>query len=85
MKKFIIIAICAAFVGRIFITPRLTHIPTLEGTYEAITHMLVGFLLIVRWYDPHEKIGPSDFYWRLGWGLAFWELVWFIAQKALKA
>jgi hypothetical protein len=68
-------------VGRVFITPRLVNIPTFEGTYEALVHLFDGFLIIVIFYDPKEKLGPSKLYGWIGWALAFWELGWFIVQK----
>ena len=41
MKKLLVIALVAAFViGRLFITPRLTHIPSPELSYEAFADFL---------------------------------------------
>lgn len=67
--------------GRIFITPRLTNIPTVTGTYEALAHLFVGFLILVPFYDSKEQLGPSKLYGWIGWGLAIWEGVWFAVQK----
>ena len=67
--------------GRMIISPRLTTTPSFEGSYEAIAHLFVGFLILVPFYDREEKLGPSKLYGYTGWGLAFWELGWFIAQK----
>jgi hypothetical protein len=80
-KHMLCVLFAAAVLGRIWITPRLTSIPTVEGTYEAIAHMLVGFLLLVRFYDPKEEVGPSRACWRLGWLLTAWEAGWFLFQK----
>lgn len=41
MKRGIVIAAVAfTLAGRMFITPRLTHIPTIEMSYEAFAHLL---------------------------------------------
>lgn len=66
---------------RVVIVPRLTSIPTWEGSYEALAHILVGFLIIVPLYDPKNVLGPSRFYGWIGWGLAFWEAGWFAWQR----
>lgn len=80
MKRWIIFTLAAAVaVGRVFITPRLTHIPSPEMSYEAFVHLFVGGLIGVSWYDWHDK--TATLYGRIGWGLAFWELGWFIVQK----
>jgi hypothetical protein len=70
-----------AGLGRVFITPRLTNIPTVEGTYETLAHLLVGFLIIVPFYDRQQNLGPSRLYGWIGWSLATWELGWFLVQK----
>ncbi len=44
---------------RLTVAPRLTNIPTPEGSFEAFAHLIVGFMIIVRWYDPTEVLGPS--------------------------
>ncbi len=69
--------------GRIFITPRLTSIPTFEGTYEALAHLFVGFLILVPFYDKLEQLGPSKLYGYIGWALAIYEGVFFAVQKYL--
>lgn len=77
--KQIIIALSAlTFVGRIFITPRLVHIPSPELSYEAFAHLLCGGLIAVHLYDRSQRL-----YGYLGWGMALWELGWFAVQKAL--
>jgi hypothetical protein len=82
MGKFLIFVIAAAIaIGRIFITPRLTGIPTIEGGYESFSHLIVGFMIIVPWYDRDQKLGPSKIYGRIGWALGIWELGWFLFQK----
>lgn len=81
MKKVIIAASIATAVGRIFIAPRLTNIPTLTGTYEAFAHMFVGFLILVSFYDRKQLLGPSKLYGWLGWSLGLWEAAWFAVQK----
>jgi hypothetical protein len=85
MKKLVCIAAIAIALGRIFITPRLANIPTVEGGYEALAHLVVGFLIIVPFYDRKQWLGPSRLYGAIGWALALWELGWFIAQKLLAA
>lgn len=71
------------FIGRIFIQPRLVNIPTVTGSYEAIAHMVVGFMLFAPWYDPKEVLGPSWTYFVIGWIISFWELGWFLIQRNL--
>lgn len=71
----------AAALGRVVITPRLVNIPTIEGTFEALAHLLVGFLILVPFYDGKQSAGPSKTYGWIGWGLAFWEAGWFAFQK----
>ena len=71
----------AVALGRIFIAPRLTSVPSIEGSYEAFAHCVVGFLILVPWYDRRQEIGPAKLYGYVGWALAFWELGWFLAQK----
>lgn len=71
----------AAAVGRAFIAPRLADVPSIEGTYEALAHLLVGFLILVPFYDRDQQVGPSRIYGRIGWALAFWEAGWFAVQK----
>ncbi len=66
--------------GRAFITPRL-NVPTVEGLYESFAHLFVGFLILVRLYDPREKLGPTRDMAALGWLLAGYELVFFLVQK----
>ena len=70
-----------SLLGRAWITPRLTGVPTIEGTYEAIVHLFVGFLILVPFYDRKQAIGPAKLYGWIGWGLAFWEAAWFLVQK----
>jgi hypothetical protein len=81
----IVLAILTALV-RVFIEPRLTNIPTFEGTYEALVHMFVGFLIILPIYEHFRYIGGSSearaLGW-IGWGLALWEGLWFGIQKYL--
>lgn len=52
-------------------------------SYEAFAHLFVGFLILVRYYDPQQTLGPTHLYAWLGWGLSLWELGWFLAQKYL--
>jgi len=82
MKKAAIF-VCAALtmLGRIWIAPRLTNIPSATGTYEALAHMFVGFLIIIPFYDGKQALGPSKLYGWIGWGLALWEAGWFAVQK----
>jgi hypothetical protein len=79
--------ICASVVvlalGRIFIAPRLVNIPSVEGSYEAVAHLVDGFLILVPVYDWHQELGPSRLYGILGGAFALWELGWFVAQKLL--
>jgi hypothetical protein len=81
MKIYVLVLAAATLLGRVFIVPRLTHIPTVEGTYEALAHMLVGFLVLAPFYDRRQQLGPSKLYGWIGWGLAFWELGFFLVQK----
>ncbi len=81
MKAFVGLAALLIFVGRMFITPRLASIPSVEGGYEAFAHLFVGFLILVPFYDRKQIIGPTKTYGWIGWLLALWEGGWFIAQK----
>jgi hypothetical protein len=74
-------AVAVLALGRVFITPRLTDIPSAEGSYEAIAHLVDGFLILVPFYDWHQTVGPSRLYGILGGVFALWELGWFIVQK----
>ena len=67
---------------RVIITPRLNQIPSATGTYEALSHLFVGFLIIVPFYDRKNALGPAKMYGWIGWILAFWEAGWFAWQKA---
>lgn len=82
MKRFVIALSVAVAVGRVFIAPRLVSIPSVEGTFESIAHLFVGFLILVPFYDPEKRLGPSKMYGWLGWLLALWEAAWFLIQKA---
>ena len=79
-KTTLIVLAALVALGRMWIVPRL-NVPTLEGTYEALAHMIVGFLILVPFYDPEDELGPSTFYGWLGWTLGLWELGWFLVQK----
>ena len=82
MHRIFLYALAAGIaVGRVFITPRLTNIPSIEGSYESAAHLVVGFLILVPFYDRAQKLGPSRLYGCIGWALALWELGWFLAQK----
>jgi hypothetical protein len=82
MHTWLICSVAAiAALARIFITPRLANIPTIEGTYEALAHLFVGFLILVRFYDPDEFCAPSKLYFWIGLALALWEAGWFLVQK----
>ena len=77
MKRWMIYLLAAAvFAGRIFITPRLTNIPSWEMSYEAFAHLFCGGLIGIHLYDRTQKL-----YGWLGWSMAFWELGWFVVQK----
>lgn len=79
MKRISVIAVVIlTAVGRGLITPRLTHVPTPEMTYEAFAHLLCGGLIAIHLYDRSQKV-----FGYLGWGLAVWELCWFLVQKVL--
>lgn len=80
-KQIVIALAVLAALGRLFITPRLTAIPTIEGTYEALAHLFVGFLILVPFYDHKDTLGPARMYGWIGWALAIWEAVWFFFQK----
>jgi hypothetical protein len=47
-------------------------------SYEALAHLFCGGLIGVHMYDRSQRM-----YGYLGWGLALWELGWFICQKLL--
>jgi hypothetical protein len=94
MKTIVLAIAFLIAIGRIFITPRLTHIPSAEGGYEALAHLFVGFLIMVPFYDRQQKIAHSVFsmiptratsrarlFACIGWALAFWELGWFLVQS----
>jgi hypothetical protein len=80
MATKILIALTVAFaIGRIFITPRLTNIPSVEQSFETFAHLFVGGLIGISWYDRKSEI--AQLYGWLGWVLSLWELGWWIAQK----
>ncbi len=79
--KLLLLLSFLVLLGRIFITPRIAGVPSVEGTYEALSHLLVGFLILVPFYDREEILGPSKLYGWVGWGLAIWEGIWFAVQK----
>jgi hypothetical protein len=61
MKKLILASAFAIALGRVFITPRLTNIPSIEGGYEALAHLLVGFMILVPFYDRRQSLGNYHF------------------------
>lgn len=78
MKRVLVITLALAVaVGRLFITPRLTHIPSPEMSYEAFAHLFCGGLIGIHLYDRSQKL-----YGFLGWGIAIWELAMFLLQKS---
>jgi hypothetical protein len=81
INKAIVVVAALTALGRIFISPRLTNIPTITGTYEAFAHMFVGFLILVWFYDRKELLGPTKLYGWIGLGLGLWEAGWFLVQK----
>ncbi len=83
MKTSIVAVAAILAICRAFITPRLTHIPTLEGLYETTAHLFVGFLILIPAYDWRQKLGPSRAYGLLGLALTTWEALWFFAQRYL--
>lgn len=84
MNKIAVFVIVAAVaVGRVVIAPRLTGIPSAEGSYEAVAHLVDGFLICLPFYDWRQKLGPSRLYGCLGGALALWELGWFLTQRYL--
>jgi hypothetical protein len=80
MKRAVIALTLLTILGRILITPRLTSVPSAEGSYEAFAHMFVGGLLMVGIYDRHNEHART--YWWLGWALGIYELIYFLVQKA---
>lgn len=64
------------FVGRFFIEPRL-DLPTITGSYEAIAHILIGWLLGL-WVTTRKA-----FY--LNWfiALTILEVIMFLVQKRM--
>ena len=81
MKKLVLVTALAVFVLRFFITPRLTHIPSFEMSYEAFAHLFVGGLIGVSWYD--KKNATAALYGAIGWSLVIFELLMFLWQKFL--
>lgn len=80
--RIILLAVLAIALGRMFIKPRL-NVPTAEGGYEAAAHLLCGLLILVRFYDPKQILGPSKLFWWAGWSLALWELAWILVQAGV--
>ena len=80
-KYWIIFLAVLVGVGRVFITP----IIKLDWTdaYIAHAHLFAGALLGIGLYDWKQRLGPSRFYFWLAWGLALYELAWYLAQKHL--
>lgn len=81
MKRIFLLLAFLIVLGRIFITPRLTNIPTFEGTYETLAHMISGGFIFIGVYDWHSELGPSRFYFWLGIMLGVYELMFFVVQK----
>jgi hypothetical protein len=84
MKKYLVIFLAALVaIGRVFITPIIPLSWT--DAYIANAHLFAGFLIGVRIYDWKGRLGPTRFYWWIGWGLAFYELAFYLVQKHLAA
>jgi hypothetical protein len=56
-------------------------IGTFNGELQAWGHLLAGALIAPYLYDPHEKLGPSRFYFFLGISLSLFELAFYLAQR----
>ena len=83
--RFVIGAVALAFViGRLFITPRLATVPSVEGAYEAAAHIFVGFLVLVALYDRRQVLGPSRLYGLIGLAITAWEGALFFIQRGLQ-
>lgn len=82
MQAFVLYAIAAmVFIGRLLIVPRLATVPSLEGTYEALSHIIVGALLFAPIYDWKQRLGPSRIYGVIGCVISLWELIMFLLQR----
>lgn len=80
--KYILIALSALTVAfHFFVSTRLNSVPSIGGTYEALAHLLAGFLIGVPFYDRREILGPSRLYGMLGWAISVFELVYFLIAK----
>ena len=71
----------AVLVGRVFIIPRVTGIPSIEGSYEAMAHMFVGFALLLPAYQWCYSLEINWYWLAIGVLLSLWELGWFLAQR----
>lgn len=78
-KYIVILLAILIVVGRWFITPILPLSWT--DAYIANAHLVCGFMIGSRIYDWKGKLGPTRLYWYLGWGLAFYELFFYLIQK----
>jgi len=93
MNKLLIIISALLFaVGRFFITPRL-NLPTVEGSYEAFSHLYVGYLFgaAVHWQMNNPKAKyysyirfaiEKNLYFQVAILLSLLELVMFMVQKS---
>lgn len=82
-KYLVIFLAVLVMVGRAFITPIIPL--TWTDAYIANAHLFAGALLGIGIYDWKGKLGPTRFYFWLAWGLAIYELIWYLVQKHLAA
>lgn len=82
MKRAICILALLTLIGRVLITPRLSSVPSWEGSYEAFAHGLSIGLILIGAYDWYSQLGPARKYFWLGWALGIYELIYFLIQKA---
>lgn len=75
--KYVVILCLVVAAGRIFISSHLDS-PALVGSYGALSHMVIGFLLLVPFYDRKEEVGQSILYGIFGLLLSFWEITWYL-------
>lgn len=79
MTKFLVYLLFPLMIiGRILIEPRL-DLPTATGSYEAVVHLYVGWLLGAWWVS--RKIKSESAYLWMAILLTIFEVVMFVYQK----
>jgi len=67
-------------IGRV-IVPLRPNVPGWQGSFEALAHLIVGFMIGVSFYDRRNQLQDAQFCGWLGWFAAFWELGLFLGEK----